>query len=201
MKRILSLTAVAALVFTTVASAQLLNFPVNVNPHHGTGVAVAGLFGKGLNDNSGKYTSFGAGARIGFGMINISAGVASTNLQPESKIDFGGNAEFVFASQAMLAVSIFAGFGTASDIGTTIPLGLGLSVAPSPQFSIWAAPNYTIFSPSGTGSSVSDLGMSGGLRVSLPMGLGFGASIGWTNSDFTPVTFGGTVGWRFGTGG
>jgi len=205
MKRILSLTAVAALAFTTVASAQLLNFPVNVNPHHGSGVAIAGLFGKGMNDNSGKFTSFGAGARIGFGAINIAAGAMTTNLQPDSKIDFAGNAEFVVikGGASPFAASIFGGFGTASDIGTRIPFGVGLSVAPPGGiFSVWAAPFYQIFSPSGSGGSVNDFGVSGGVRVGLPMGLGFGASIGWVNSDFgAPVTLGGTVAWKFSTAG
>jgi hypothetical protein len=210
MKRILSLTAAAALVFTTVASAQLLNYPVNVNPHHGNGVGIAGLFGKGLNDNSGKNTSFGAGARIGFGMINIAAGGMTNNFEPESKIDFAANAEFVAikGGASPFAASIFAGFGFASDIGTTIPLGVGLSVAPpmaSAMLSIWAAPFYGIFTPDSdicSDCSSKDFGVSGGVRLGLPMGLGFGVSVQWVNVEsFAPITLGASVGWKFATAG
>ncbi len=214
MKRILSLTAVAALVFTTVASAQLMNFPVDVNPHHGNGVGIAGLFGRGLNDKGfvGKATSFGAGARIGFGMINIAAGVMTNSPEGagDSKTDFGANAEFVVikGGASPFAASVFAGFGTASDFGTTIPLGVGLSVAPPGGiFSIWAAPFYQLFSLSDCTDdcSANDFGVSGGVRLGLPMGLGFGASLQWVNREDAvggaPITFGGAVGWKFGLGG
>lgn len=205
MKRILSLTAAAALAFTTVASAQLLNIPVSVDPHHGDGVGIAGLFGKGLNENSTKRTSFGVGARVGFGMINLAGGIATTNIEPESKIDFALNGEVVAINSGPFAASAFAGFGLASDIGTTIPFGIGLSVAPpmaSAMLSIWAAPFYQIFTPDGdicTDCSVNDFGVSGGVRLGLPMGLGLALSLQWVNvENFAPITLGAAVGWKFG---
>jgi hypothetical protein len=140
-------------------------------------------------------------------VINIEAGAMTTKTQPESKIDFAANAEFVAikGGASPFAASIFAGFGTASDIGTRIPLGIGLSVAPpmtGAMFSIWAAPYYQIFSPSGGGGSVNDLGVSGGVRLGLPMGLGLGLSLNWLNvENFAPITVGGAVAWKFSTGG
>lgn len=208
MKRILSLTAAAALVFTTVASAQLLNYPVNVNPHHGTGVGIAVLGAKGMNDNSGKITTFGLGGRIGFGMINIAAGAATNSPDGggDSKTDFGANAEFVAISGGLFAGSIFAGFGTMSDVGTTIPLGVGLSVAPPGGiFSVWAAPAYILFTPSSTicsDCSNGEIGVSGGVRLGFPMGLGLGVSMQWVNVEGgAPIVLGASVGWKFGMGG
>ncbi|MEE8133431.1 MAG: hypothetical protein V3T56_00140 [Gemmatimonadales bacterium] len=217
MKRILSLTATAAVVFTTAASAQLLNFPVSVNPAMGRGVAVAALFGTSLNDASKNLslesiTSYGAGARLGLGVINIAAG-AVTGIElvsgGDKKTSFGANAEFRAIKGGMLNASIFAGLGSTGDVGTRIPLGIGLAVAPPGGiFSIWAAPYYQIFTPNSSVCSdctEKDFGVSGGVRLGMPMGIGVGVSLDWVNradSDGgAPIVLGIAAGWTFGIGG
>ncbi len=211
MKRILGCVAAMALVFgvmPTSASAQLANFPVTVSPHHGKALAIGVLYGRGLNDNSGKSNAFGAGARLGLGKFNIAAGAVSvsdvvTFTGQESKISFAGQVEFVVLQPVAspIAISIFGGAGTMSDFGTVIPFGVGIGISPpmvGASVEIWAAPRYQIFSPDGPGKSEKDFGASGGVRIRLPGGLGFSAAIDWLDDkDGSQLLFGAGVGYRF----
>lgn len=211
MKRIFGCIAAMALVLgvmPTSASAQLANFPVTVSPHHGTGLGVGVLYGRGLNTNSRKSNAFGAGARLGLGKFNIAAGAVSvsdvvTFAGEESKISFAGQLEFVVLQPVAspIAISIFGGAGTMSDFGTVIPFGVGIGISPpmvGASVEIWAAPRYQIFSPDGGGGSVNDFGASGGVRIGLPGGLGFSAAIDWVNVEGgSPLLFGATIGYRF----
>ena len=204
MKRILGLTAAAALVFTTVASAQLLNYPVDVNPHHGNGVGIAGLFGKGLNDNSGKFTSFGAGARIGFGMINIAAGGATTNFSGGSKVDLGerrvrGDQGWCLAICGEHLCRFRHGLGHRDDHSARYRPQRRTTMASA--MSRFGPRRSTDLQPDPVAGSFArtTFGVSGGVRLGLPMGLGFGLSMQWVNvENFAPITLGASVGWKFG---
>ena len=58
------------LAVATVAEAQIPNQPVYLSPKHGTGLSVAFDYGKGLNDNSGKFKAYGGRATLGLGEMD-----------------------------------------------------------------------------------------------------------------------------------
>jgi len=172
------------------AAAQLLNDPVYINPNMGTGLSIAGDIGYGVNNASGKATSFNGRATLGLPMFQVTLGGGV--MRPKG----GGTTIANFMGQAGLKVlgstpampvnvAIFAGAGYASKSGdktTTIPAGVAIGLKlPSPGVSVepWVAPriNYIHFSPAtGTSSSETKFGVSGGVNVNLPGGFGFQAA-------------------------
>ena len=199
MKRTLGLVAVAALTasfFAMPATAQMINVPVIVSPHGATqrSVVIAGLYARGLNDDSGKLDSYGGAAALHLGGFAIRAGAVSVKDAAgagSSKITFGGNAEFTFVKSegSPLKLSGFAGFGTMSDvISLNVPFGIGVSIVPPMEggttIEIWGAPRGQLSKLDVTGASNEfGFGFSGGVRVALAMGLGLGVSMDWLNID------------------
>lgn len=201
MKRILSLTAAAAVTFAFSASAQVFNQPVYVNPAAGGGLGLYFDYGKGANDESLKYTGVGGRATLGVSMLHITAGASSVNLSPESKIGFGANVAASLINLSMVTIAPFAGFGTLSLGGTdnsiqNYPVGAAIGVGvPMAPLSIWAAPRVDIstLKAGGTSNTETNFGVSGGVDVTLPMGIGAHAAI-----DYVAVSGGGPVIWGIG---
>ena len=190
MKVVSSLSAVAlALGLAVPASAQLAGLPVNYAPV-GTGVTIHGDIGRGLNDASGKITSVGGGITLGLPMFQVGAGVSYWGLKDTEpqEISFGGHAAYhlPLPPSTPVSLSIVAGIGIVSiDVGTEsqsnifVPAGVVLSVdVPSTSVGVtpWISPQFRYYRAGSVGtiasSSESDFGVSGGLNITLPMGLG-----------------------------
>ena len=225
MKRILSLTAGAVLVAATFASpaaAQLVNFPVTASPHgvsgSARGVTIAGLYGRGLNDNSGKLDSFGGAAILTVGRIAIKAGVMSvTDANPataEAEIGYAGQVEVGILGSGPVAISAFVGLGALNNVITrNIPFGAAIGISPAlsggTTLEIWGAARGQSAKIDATGAeSEIGFGGSGGVRLTLPMGLGFGAFIDVLSIDrfnlgskSSETLFGGAVAYTFAIGG
>ncbi len=192
------------------AAGQIANQPVYVSPKHGTGLSINFDYGKGLNTESRKLNAIGGRATLGLGFISVSAGASSVDLGASSEISFGGNVEVnVFnAPLVPVGVSVFGGFGTI-DRGAgserSFPVGAAIAVKPpTPGLGIelWAAPRLNIVnvesSGFGGGGTETDFGISGGVNLSQPTGLGIHValdfvSVGDTDGDGSndnPLIFG-----------
>lgn len=228
MKRTLGLVAVAALAASVIASpamAQLVNFPVHASPNarfaEGNSVGIYGGYGRGLNDDSGKLDSFGGAAVVGFNRFAIKAGAASVKDgggPGDSKITFGGQVEVgIFKpAESPIAISGFAGYGLMSDvIKMRVPFGLAIGVAPpmsgGTTVEIWGAARGELSQLDELvlpgSSSQFGFGASGGVSVSLEMGVSLGVAIDWlsidladTGSSTSGLLFGGFVGYSFALG-
>ena len=181
--------AVAAALVATPASAQIAGQPVYVNPAAGMGVTLAFDYAKG-DANAGDLTSIGGHATLGAGIVTVSAGAASVNTSPESKIGFGGNASLNLIKLPMITIAPFAGFGTIS-LGNNVsqqyvPLGAAIAVAPPAlPISVWAAPraDLSISKVSGTSTTSTNFGVSGGVDLTLPIGLGAHVAVDYIAVD------------------
>ncbi len=182
------------------AAAQMVGNPVYFSPKHGTGITIAGDLGRGLNDASFKTNYYGGRATIGLPMFTISAGAGVVKPSgvfdvpgTESEVTFGGNVALnVFNPPlAPVAVSLQGGVGYVKTTGSGVaggdvttlvfPLGVALAFSvPSPALSVepWIAPRVHIVRTSnGTSTTETNFGVSAGLNLGLPMGLGFHAAI------------------------
>ncbi len=177
------------------AAAQLLNDPVYINPNMGTGLSIAGDIGYGVNNASGKNTSFNGRVTLGLPMFQVTVGggmyhqkAVGTNPSVNTANFMGQAAVKVLGSTPMMPVNVtlFAGAGYASKSGVktaTVPAGVAIGLKlPSPGVSVepWIAPriNYEHISFGGTIPSASEtkFGISGGVNVDLPAGFGFQAA-------------------------
>ncbi|HEX9727615.1 MAG TPA: hypothetical protein VGA37_03805 [Gemmatimonadales bacterium] len=162
----------------TSASAQIGGLPVDYAPA-GTGVSIQADFGRGLNNNSGKVNSIGGMVTLGLPMFQISAGVSDVDLSGAKEISFGGNVLYPLpiGGGAPVSVALAAGAGVLnSDI--FVPAGVTLSLdVPSPALSItpWVSPQFR-YIKFDAGGNDSGFGVSGGIKVGMPMGLGFQAA-------------------------
>lgn len=222
MKRTLGFIAVAALVAGSVtpAQAQLWNYPVMANPNalfggDGTSVGIYGLYGRGLNDDSGKLNSFGGAAVLGLNRFAVKAGATSVK-NGSSEISFAGQIEAgLFAPEGSpIAVSAFAGFGMLNNvISMNVPFGVALGIAPpmsgGTAVNIFFAARGQMTKLDVTGaSSEFGFGGSGGVGVMLPMGIAFGAALDFLSIDLagsgsstSALGLGAFVGYNFAVGG
>lgn len=212
--------AVLALLVGGPLGAQLAGNPVYAKTGGGIGLTLAGDFGKGLNNASGKTSLFGARAELGlpFIAVGVGAGFYDPNVSGRDReIAFAGNLGFQFIGGALLPVSVGvhagAGYTKLPSAGplpevtsVTVPLSVvvGLNV-PTPGLNIdpWIAPRIQISRTeirSGTGSPTrdtdSDVGVAGGVDISLPMGLGLHVAADYVKRsaaggvDASPLVFG-----------
>ncbi len=197
--------AVVALMVATPATGQLLNFPVlALAPGDADGVtSIAGGWGRGLNDESGKLNAFGIGVRRG--MEKISFGVAvgyvlsdTAAFLPSSEVSLSGAVGYHVINDADSPVSVTvqggAGWSKPGDdpLDTTLllfPLGVaigGSTQAGSMMVRPWVMPRvqWTRSSPTGgTSSTDTDFGASGGVGFATEGGFGFGLAIDWLLQD------------------
>jgi hypothetical protein len=183
------------------ASAQMYGF-INYPAIGGVGLKISGDYGRGLNDESSKSNYFGGRAELGIPFVNFWAGIGSVKASDEfvagensSEISYGGGAAFNLLKGPMVPVrvSVQAGAGYLSRDGSshlTVPFGLAAAInVPTPGVGIvpwaYAFAEYQSISPD-VGDSMNKIGfgVSGGVEVTLPVGLGFYAALDWSTVDF-----------------
>ncbi len=180
------------------ALAQMLGNPVYFSPKQAVGLTIAGEYGRGLNDNSGKGNYFGGRAILGLPKVAITAGAGSWKPEGfDAQLSFGGDVavELPMAPAVPVAISLQAGAAYNSESGVkTIHVPLGAAVAfnvnsPGASVEPWVGPRVDIVRVSNGGSFTdTNIGASGGVNVSLPTGLGFHVAL-----DFLKVTGGSSL--------
>ncbi len=210
-------TAVTALALVAgPAAAQMHGNPVYVPVGMGTGVMLAGDYGRGLNDASFKTNYFGARAVLGLPFFYVMAGVGSVKPDvtgAESAIAFGADVGVNIINLPVIPVKVSAQIGAGylkegddKQLDVPIAVAVGLKL-PTPGFSIspWVAPRLHIrrFDPA-VGSSDTDakLGMSGGINAKIGGMFGVHLAVDYirfgdpdgtgplTASDASPLVFG-----------
>ena len=178
------------------ATAQLNSMPVLYSPKGGTGFTLYGDFGKGMNDESGKNTAFGARAVLGISAISLGVGVGTVNADfggvDENSFQWMGMAAFRILGGGVLpaALSVQAGYGRLAPNDTTaevnIPVGVGVSVsAPIPGFTLelWGAPRFNVrrVTVNDATETQTGFGLSAGINVGFSIGLGGYVAMDWVS--------------------
>ncbi len=196
--------AVVALLVATPAMGQLGNFPVIALPAgdaDGT-TFIAGGWGRGLNDQSGKLNSFVFGAARAMEKVSFAVlgGYVVDVLPDVSEISFGGQIAYnvVNDPDQPVGVGIQGGIEWMSVDNTpenvtlwNFPVGVSLSgstEAGSMAVRPWVMPRvqWTRVGDGGSGAGSStdtDFGASAGVSGTTEGGFGIGLSIDWLNTD------------------
>ena len=191
--------AVAALLVATPVMGQLNNFPVLALPAgdaDGT-TFIAGGWGRGLNDQSGKLNSFVLAAARAMEKVSFAVlgGYVVDVLPDVSEISFGGQIAYnvVNDPDQAVGVGIQGGIEWMSVDGTpdnitlwNFPVGVSLSgstEAGSMAVRPWVMPRvqFTRVGSVGTVDSATetDFGASAGVGFTSEGGFGFGVAIDW----------------------
>jgi len=177
------------------ADAQLINFPTNAAPTGAPRTYVAASLGRGLNDNSGKQTAFGAFAgRTGIAnRVTVSAGVGIINSDPDSQTTFGGTVGVALTgADATTGISVQGGLGymsPADDVSLlNIPIGIAVRrtvASDSGNLALWVMPRINMMRSKvlSVSDTQSEFGASGGVAFTTTGGVGFHASIDLLASD------------------
>jgi hypothetical protein len=182
--------------FASPVLAQMLGNPVYFSPKQGVGLTLAGDYGRGLNDASGKTNYFGGRATLGLPMVAITAGAGSekqsSSIGGASFTSFGGDVAVTVLKGPIVPVSLSlqAGAGYSSKSGIKqvhVPIGAALAFnvkSPGASVEPWVAPRLDLYRASGTGivnpTTEKHVGASAGLNVGLPSGLGFHLALDYT---------------------
>jgi hypothetical protein len=170
--------------------------PVHFSPKGGTGFTLYGDFGKGMNDESGKNTAFGARAVLGVSAISLGVGIGTVNAGigdlDENSFQWMGMAAFrIFGGGVLpVALNVQAGYGrlapsdTASEVH--VPVGVGVSVSPPiPGFTLelWGAPRFNVrkVKLNDATETQTGFGISAGINVAFSIGLGGYVALDWAN--------------------
>ena len=220
MKRFVGGMATVALVLgltASTATAQIFNQPVYFSPAHGTGVTVAGDFGYGVNEDA-ELTSgekpWAAGGRIILGTQFVQLSGGASYVVPrggaDKEVAFGGSVALnLFRSTATtpVAVNVQVGVGYLKQGNNTLldfPIGIGIAAdvsTPGVSVEPWAAPRVHIQRVSnGTSDTEVGFGVSGGLNVNLPIGIGLHAAADWMtigDPSSQPLRVGGGIHLKF----
>lgn len=189
-----------ALCFLAVpATGQLVGNPIYFSPRGTTGLMIAGDYGRGLNEASGKANFVGVRGALGISPVTVSAGIGILDAD-ETDVTFGGNLEArVFGgSLSDVSVSVLGGAGymktgdpSASELEIlSLPLGIGLGLRiPTSGFSVepWVAPRLHIQRATATFAAfphdifISEtdtrFAVSTGANLETAAGLGFHAAV------------------------
>lgn len=175
------------------ALAQMIGNPVYFSPKQGVGLTIAGDYGRGLNDASGKGNYFGGRATLGLPMfaITVGGGSAKASGATTSVTSFGGDVgvTVVKGPAVPVTVSLQAGAAYSSVSGTKtihVPAGVALAFnvkSPGASIEPWVAPRVDFVRVSAGSISASDtkIGASGGVNVGIPSGLGFHVAVDYVN--------------------
>jgi opacity protein-like surface antigen len=175
---------VAALLAAAPVQAQLFSNPVYFSPSHGTGFSLNGEYARGFyEDELDTDINFAGGrAVLGLGPVSIMGGAGAAFAQGESEVTFGGAVALNILDLPAVPVSlnVQGGVGVTDFDGFTwmdIPIGVGLAInVPAPLLDVepWIAPRVHILRLSNDESQTeTGYGISGGLNITLPTGLGF----------------------------
>lgn len=191
---------IAALLVATPAMGQLLNHPVQALPlgDAAGSTFVAAQFARGLNDDSGKQSSFGLGVgraaeRVSF---MVMGGYVATDTD---ELTLGANVavHLLSDSDAPIQVSLQGGFGWASlDVGTeslslmSFPIGVAIQGRPSGNGTTvtpWVMPRLHIVRTGELGifpsDTSTDFGVSAGLSINGEGGAGLHVAIDYLNVE------------------
>ncbi len=193
----LSFAWIAALLVAAPATAQLLNHPVMALP---AGPAAGSTFvgaeyARGLNDNSGKFNSFGVG--VGRAMERVSFMALGGYIMGDlDEVTLGASvAVHLLSDPDAVQVSLQGGFGWASFDGapdntsiTTFQIGIAIQAPASGSGSSvrpWVMPRLDITrnSTGGVSSTDTDIGASAGLSFTSEGGAGAHISADWVNVE------------------
>ncbi len=192
MKRIIGVIAVVALSMGLVAesaSAQLAGNPVYaINP--GVGITLAGDFGRGLNDESGKTNFYGGRVILGVPAVSfwVGGGVWDPRGGADKETTLGGGAAINLIKAPLLPVALTLQVGGStlscgddcSDLHLLAGPALRINV-PTPGVGIepWIMPRVHMSRLSWGGESATQTGFgaSAGININLPVGLGFHAAV------------------------
>ena len=205
--------AVVALMVATPAMGQIFNSPVLALPAGDAdgATSIGAGWGRGLNDQSGKLNSFGAGVvrameMVSFGVFGayiIDAGGADA-----SEATFGGSVAYNVPMDGSVDVGIQGGIGWASFDGTpdnatflNFPIGVSISgstEAGNMMVRPWVMPrvNFARVSSGGASNTETDFGASGGVGIFSEGGIGLSLSFDWllvddgTGSNTSNLLFG-----------
>ena len=200
----------ALALFASAAEAQLVGYPVSAWTA-GPGVTISGDFGRGVNTESGQLNAYGGRIGVSAPVIGVWAGAGSLNMGSGlgSELTFaGGLALKVFDPPLIpIQISLQAGAGilnqTFDILGVeeslnsmNVPIGVAFAFkAPTPGVNVqpWVMPRVQYRRVSLSGVSGSDLGygVSGGLNLTLPVGLGAHVAIDYMKiGSASPIVFG-----------
>lgn len=191
------------------AAAQMAGNPVYVPVGMGTGVNIAGDFGRGLNDASGKTTYFGGRATLSLPFLYVTAGAGmvkpSEDFVPgaESELALGGAVGLNVFNLPLVPVKVAAQVGAgylSSGDGKQYDLPVSVAIAlklPTPGLSIspWVAPRLHVrrLDPGvGDADTHARFGASGGVNAMFGMvGVHLAADyVRFESSDVSPWIFG-----------
>lgn len=186
------------------ASAQLWFFPDYAVPSATSGPStfVAGTYGLGLNDASGKLDAFGAVVGRSGESASFMGGLGLVTGGGDDEITLGGavGVDIVRGESVTLAVNGGLGyFGPGDSSFWRFPIGIAIKgFAQSPEAAIapWIMPRLNIVrgSVGGFSSTNTDLGASAGVGFTFPSGFGVHTALDVVFSDPDQV-------WQFGVGG
>lgn len=203
----LAVVALLAGVLATPAAAQIHgNATYAAMP--GTGVTISGDFGMGLNDDAKWYNDndelkspMYIGGRIGLGLekFGVWAGAGGFPIGisgASAKVGFGGGAGFHVLSgpEMPVTVSIQAGAGYykyETEKNLIVPFGALIAInIPTTGVGVtpWIYPRGEYYSFKESSLDISEnkvgFGVSGGLMVTLPMGVGLQGTLDWKSIKF-----------------
>lgn len=204
---VFSLAWIAALLMAAPAMGQLLNHPVEALPlGDAVGTTFAGTqYARGLNDNSGKFSSFGIGVgrateRVSFmGMAGYSLDYP---LADNNELSLAANvAVHLLSDDSMpVQVSVQGGLGWSSFADQAVwrfPIGVALQARPSgnaTEITPWVMPRLDI--TRAFGSTSTDIGAAAGIGVSTQSGAGAHLAVDWVNVE-GGAPFGFSIGVHF----
>lgn len=217
MRRLATVAALGlgmAIVGVAPADAQLFNYPVYSAPSSvgGPFTFVAASYGGGLNDVSGKNNAIGAAVgRTGIGdrVTVVGAGALIFIDDPaDDEVTLSGAVGVdVLPADAGAQVALNAGLGWMSPGDLTllhIPVGVSLGTTiegSSANVNPWIMPRISFNRRSGDlieSNTDTDFGVSGGVAINLPSGIGFHAALDVLIVD--DVSGDSTGSWLFGGG-
>ena len=187
-KCLTSICSVLAVVFVTTSSAvaQLSNVPVYANPTI-SGVRIAGDYAFGVNDESGKNSTFAARGQIGVSKVILGAGIGVVDLAETNEATYMASvAVRPVSSSQLVAIAVQAGIGFTEasvagfsdalktvDIPVSVALGLHVPLIAA-QVQPWVAPRYTFRRQSlgDDSDNRNHFAVSAGVDARLLMGLG-----------------------------
>lgn len=178
----------AALMIATPAMGQLINFPVlALAPGDADGTTVIGAaFARGLNDNSGKQSAFGAG--FARGMERVSFGAAGGYVATDfDELTLAARIAVHLLSDSPVQVSLQSGIGW-MDSGATLlnfPIGLAIQSNNDGPGRVWVMPRLNVMriSSGGVSNTDSKIGASAGGSYTAEGGIGFNVALDFQRVD------------------
>ncbi len=200
-----AVSVLAVLVLSPTAAAQMIGNPVYYAPKHGMGLTIAGDYGRGINEASGKGNYFGGRAILGLPFVTVSAGLGSVSDQGagERELSYGATAALNILDIPLVPVGVaLQGGAGIMSLGPDasllhVPIGVAVGLKP-PAVGLgvegWVAPRIDIMRQSLGGQSDTDVrvGASAGINVRIS-GLGVHAALDYiriSGTDTSPLMLG-----------